>query len=141
MSYNKRILKELKDIIESNIDPTMFPQQKGNSIRVGKIIVRKNKRGYMIYDITIGGSALYETFSKKAALAIAKSYNKGIDNSNKVLELDRRIQKNYNDSVFYKHTIETTKDEFKKDATITRFEIANAETSQALQSLDRYIFF
>ena len=39
-----RVLKDLKKLIEENIDPSMFPYCKGNSIRIGSITPRHNKK-------------------------------------------------------------------------------------------------
>jgi len=137
---NEKILKDLNEIIESNIDPTMFPYQKGNSIRIGKTVIRKNKNGYVIYDITKEGSFLYETFCKRAAIALAKAYNKNRDIEKFVLPLDKEIEKQYIDSIFYKHTISTTKDEFKKEAIEIRYQIAKDRTYAAIKRLDCFIF-
>ena len=46
-----RVLKDLKKLIEENIDPSMFPYCKGNSIRIGSFTIRHNKKGYHIYDM------------------------------------------------------------------------------------------
>ena len=48
---NTTLLKELEKLIEDNIRPELcFPIQRGNSIRIGKMIVRNSKRGYLIFD-------------------------------------------------------------------------------------------
>ena len=136
---NKQILKDLQDIIEDNLDPSMFPYQKGNSIRIGRFVIRQSRAGYLVYDIE-SNRQIAKTFCKTAAVALAKSLHKGKDTS-QVLDLDKTIEKHYNDCVFYKHTIKKTKDEFKKEITTVRYEIARAITSDAKQRLDSYIFF
>ena len=136
---NTTLLKELQHLIEDKLDPSMFPYQKGNSIRIGKIVVRDSKKGFLIYDCQ-ENKQIAITFSKTAALALAKSLAKGHNNTKTVMELDQTIQKNYMDALFFTNTIKTTKDEFKKDVTQTRLEIAKARTANAKSALDSIIF-
>ena len=135
---NKQILKDLQDIIEANLDATMFPYQKGNSIRIGKFVIRDSKVGYLIYDIE-DNKQIAKTFCKTAAVALAKNLHKGRD-TKRVLDLDKVIEKHYNDCVFYRHTIKITKDELKKEITENRYEISKAMTSDAKRRLDSFIF-
>lgn len=136
---NKYLIKELQEIIEDNLDPSMFPYKKRNSIRIGSIALRESKTGFLVYNIETKKHIAY-TFSKTAAIALAKIYSKGKNARQKVLELDAVIEKNYIDSLFYKHTIETTKDFDKKDITQSRYEIAKNKTSAAKRRLDSIIF-
>ena len=136
---NKQIIKDLQEIIEDNLDPSMFPYKKGNSIRIGKIVIRESRAGFLVYDIE-SNSQIAKTFSKSAAVAIAKSITKGRSNLQKVLELDKVIEKYYNDCVFYRYTIRKTKDDFKREITINRYEIAKSLTSDAKRRLDSFIF-
>lgn len=135
---NKNILKDLQEIIEDNLDPSMFPYKKGNSIRIGKIVIRESRVGYLVYDIE-SNTQIAKTFCKTAAIALARSINKGCD-IQRVIELDKVIEKHYNDCIFYKHTIKKTKDEIKKEITINRYEIAKDVTSDAKKRLDSFIF-
>ena len=91
---NKTLLKELQHLIEDKLDPSLFPYQKGNSIRIGKIVVRDSKKGFLIYDCQENKQVAI-TFSKTAALALAKSLSKGTNNMSTVMDLDKTIQKNY----------------------------------------------
>jgi len=136
---NTTLLKELQHLIEDKLDPSMFPYQKGNSIRIGKIVVRDSKKGFLIYDCQENKQVAI-TFSKTAALALAKSLSKGINRTQEVLSLDQTIQKNYLDAMFFTNTLKTTKDDFKKDVVLTRLEIAKARTANAKSALDSIIF-
>lgn len=137
---NKRLAKDLEELINGSIDPSMFPYQKGNSIRIGSYIVRSNKRGYYkVYDLTTN-RLVTETFCKTSAVALAKSLSLGKRVSRDIIGLDKEIQKWYNDCVFYKHTIRVTKDAIKKEVTLTRYEIAKLKTAEAKRQLDKYIY-
>ena len=65
-----KVLKDLQEIIEANIDPTLFPYRKGNSIRIGSIVVRESKSGHLVY-CAKANKQIARTFSKTAAVAIA----------------------------------------------------------------------
>lgn len=135
---NKQILKDLQEIIEDNLDPSMFPYQKGNSIRIGRFVIRESRAGYLVYDIE-ANRQIAKTFCKTAAVAFTKNLHRGKD-TRRVLELDKIIEKHYNDCVFYKHVMKKTKDQLKKEITNNRYEIARAVTSDAKRRLDSFIF-
>jgi hypothetical protein len=56
------------------------------------------------------------------------------------MDLDRTIEKNFSDAMFFSHTLRTTKDEFKKEITETRLDIAKSRTEDAKRHLDYMIF-
>lgn len=136
---NKTLLKDLQHLIEDQLDPSMFPHQKGNSIRIGKIVVRESKQGFLIYDCKENKQVAI-TFCKTAALALAKSLSNGINKTQEVLNLDQTIQKNYMDALFFTNILKVTKDDVKKDITLTRLEIAKSRTATAKSALDSIIF-
>jgi|TARA_B110000977_G_scaffold115570_1_gene149312 hypothetical protein len=136
---NTTLLKELEKLIEITLDPTMFPYQRGNSIRIGKMIVRNSKRGYLIFD-SQDKKEIAITFSKTAAVALARSLSKGKDNTSKVIDLDKTIQKHYNDAMFYSYTLRTSTDTIRRDVSKTRLEIAKTHTENARLALDYIIF-
>lgn len=137
---NEQVLKDLEELINGSIDPSLFPYQKGNSIRIGTYAVRLNKRGYYkIYDCK-NNLLIAETFSKTGAVAMAKSLSKNKDCRKKILDLDSELQKWYNDCVFYKNTIRKTKDLYRKDIIETRYEIAKDKTTLVKRELDKYVY-
>jgi len=140
MKPTNKLVSELETLINNGLDGIYFPYQKGNSIRIGPMIVRSNKKGfYLVYD-TRDNSQVARTFCKSSAVAIAKTQAQGKNYKETILEIDSRIQKHYNDAVFFKYTMKVTKDEFKKEITATRYDIAKAETETARNRLDQFIF-
>lgn len=136
----EQVLKDLEEIINGSIDVSLFPYTKGNSVRIGAYVVRVNKRGFFkVYDCS-KNVLVSETFCKTSAVALAKSLSQGKQVKKDILELDKEIQKWYNDCVFYKHTMKVTKDNIKRDVTETRYQIAKDKTSHAKRQLDRYIY-
>lgn len=136
---NSDFQQELKKLIEENLDPSMFPYCKGNSIRIGSIVIRENKKGFHIHDIK-HKEHIATTFCKTAAVAIAKNLSKGQNVTANVMKIDRVIEKNFSDAMFFSHTLRTTKDELKKDITETRLDIAKTRTEDAKRHLDYMIF-
>jgi|TARA_B110000858_G_scaffold180395_1_gene217942 hypothetical protein len=136
---NNKLLTELEKLIEVNLDPSMFPYQKGNSIRIGKMIVRNSKKGFMIFDCQ-ENKQIAITFSKTAAIALAKGLSKGNNITSKIINLDKVIQKHYNDAMFYSNTLRNTTDNVKRDISKTRLEIAKLHTEDARDALDFIIF-
>lgn len=137
MKY-KNVIKDLQEIVEGNIDLTLIPYKKGNSIRIGKIVIRENKSGYLIFNIE-ENKQVAKTFCKTAAIAVAKSLNKN-HQVGTIFELDKIIEKHYTDCVFYRHTMENTKDDFKREISQVRYDIAKSRTTEAKRSLDYLIF-
>ena len=118
----------------------MFPYQKGNSIRIGSFIVRSNKRGfYKVYDCE-NNTLVTEAFCKTSAVAIAKTLSKGQTVTDNILDIDKDIQKHYNDCMFYRHNMRVTTDAFRYDVILNRYEIAKDRTWHAKEQLDKYIY-
>tara|TARA_B100002019_G_scaffold274864_1_gene272218 strand:+ start:922 stop:1326 length:405 start_codon:yes stop_codon:yes gene_type:complete len=129
-----KVLKDLQEIIEANIDPTLFPYRKGNSIRIGSIVVRESKSGHLVY-CAKANKQIARTFSKTAAVAIAKG-----GDVNNILDLDREIMKHFNDCLFYKNTMKNSKSDVSRFVAENRYEISSDKTRQLKKKLDGYIF-
>ena len=129
-----KVLKDLQEIIEANLDPTLFPYRKGNSIRIGPIAIRESNKGYLIYNLKTN-KQVARTFCKTAAVAIAKS-----GKVDEIKRLDNEIMKHFNDCLFYKHTMKTSKNETSRFVAENRYEISSDKTHSLKQKLDGYIF-
>lgn len=135
-----KLIQDLEELLDIKVDLARFPYQKGNSIRIGKYVVRENKHGsFRIFDCEVNAQ-IAETFCKTSAVALAKSWAAGVDHRIRIMSLDQDIQKWYNDCIFYKHNIKITKDYNRKDILEMRYDIAKRRTADAKQQLDRIIF-
>jgi len=134
-----KLLKDLEQIINDGLDKVNIPYQKGNSIRIGNTVIRKNSRAYMVYD-TSDNTRIGETYCKTAAIALAKTTTEDKNCVQDILQNDRIIEKYYNDCLFFKHTLSTTSDPIRYEVASNRYEIAKEHTLQAKNALDRYIF-
>lgn len=135
---NKTLAKELSNLINKGIDLSMFPYVKGNSIRIKHVIIRETKFGFIVFDIKEEKN-IGTMFCKTSAIALAKAYlNKQA--LRPVKELDKVIEKNYNDAVFHKYTMKITKDAIRYDVAAVRYDISAARTKNAKKELDSYIY-
>lgn len=134
---DKHIITQLEELVNS-VDVSAFPYQKGNSIRIAHIIIRKSRFGYSIFDCKIN-KRIAETYCKTAAVAYAKCL---IDNRkyfNDIIRLDNKLAKHHVDSLFYKNTIEKTEDTIKREAVMHRLDIALQEIRELKARLFNYI--
>jgi hypothetical protein len=133
---------ELEDLINKQLDTSYFPYVKGNSIRIGKFVVRENKKGlFLVYDTT-ENKQIANTFCKTSAVALAKTLLHGNAKDVKEIErLDGIIARNFNDAIFYKQTIKTSKEEIRKFVAVTRYDLASEKTKEAKELLDSYIYY
>ena len=135
----KQIADQLQDIIENGIRNNPMPYRKGNSIRIGAIVVRESKaHGYIIFDAE-KNKQIATAYSLAASLAMAKLYmaNKPIKN---IQILDRKLTKHSNDCLFYKHILNTTSDQSRKNILYDRYYVAKDEIESAKHSLENIIF-
>lgn len=135
----KHIARELEEIFNKTFAEGMFPYVKGNSIRISHIVVRKNSFGYLIYD-TKTNSQIGKTFSKAAALALAKTLAQGKDFRERILSLDHNFEKSCNDAVFHRNIIQKSKDEFRIEVAEIRYDIAQTKAKQVRSKLENFIY-
>jgi hypothetical protein len=143
MIDTSKLFKDLEELLNTSIDPSLFPYKKGNSIRIGKYVVRSSKKNnkHKVFDCE-NNVMIADTFTKASAIALAKSLAQNKRNSvvSQILEIDKNIQKWYNDCVFHNHTLHVTTDEFKADIAAVRYDIARQKTDTARSELDKYIY-
>ena len=137
---DSKIIDELNDLINQNIDVSLFPYKKGNSIRIGSFAIRKKKSQYIVINCK-ENKIVEQCFSQPAAIAIAKRMSKGDEGrTNDIMLLDQQLQKNFVDCIFYSHTIENTKDLLKREASFDRYVIAKYRVEDATAALECHIF-
>lgn len=128
----------LKEFVDSKIDTVLFPVKKGNRINIGSYSIKYAKGEYSIKCYRTN-NIVATTFTKAAALAIAKRLNKNQSIAN-ILDLDHFVEKHANDSIFYKYTMDTTTSEVKREVTQTRYDIAKAHERVTLDKIKRFIY-
>ena len=141
MSFDKQLAKELEEIVAHGLAQVPIPYEKGNSIRVKNIVIRKHKNGYRIFDISTN-KHIVTTFTKTAALAIAKTVaeHRNRNNIKNITVLDDKVCKNYMDALFAKRAIESSQDIIRIEASETKFDIAMDRAWSSLALIESYIF-
>jgi hypothetical protein len=131
-------IQELEDIIDSKMNNFSLPYKKGNSVRLGHIVIRKSKNlGYIVFDTKLN-KPITTTFSITGALAVAKASIKKSPIYT-IMKYDNIIEKNYNDSQFYSHIIHGNASESRKKAVASRLEISKTKIDAAKNALDEFI--
>jgi hypothetical protein len=137
---NPELIKTLESIVDAELDQHPLPVVKGNSIRIKNAVVRKNKYGYHVFDLAKKEHIGY-WHTKLTAVAIAHCVATNRKHSiNNIEYLDNKLSKYYNDAIFYKHTVENTKDDLKKEAALMRFEIAVEDCWVIREQIENYLF-
>jgi len=133
------VIKHLSEIMDKQIDPAMFPYEKNNRINIGSFSIAQTKDCYSVKSYKTN-RIVAQTFSKTAAVAIAKSLNKGKNVTKRILELDHMIMKHYVDCMFYKNSLKKCKDDIKKDIIGVRYDVSWAKVEDARKKLEHFIF-
>lgn len=134
---DEQLLKQLEDIVNS-VDLSVIPYQKGNSIRIKHFVIRKSAHGYLIYDVK-ENKQVASYYSKSAAVAHVYCTIHNIGEHYEIRRLDNALSKHHIDSLFFKNTIEKTKDDLKRNVAELRLDIAMQHTENAKASLMQYI--
>lgn len=138
MTNIELVREKLKQLIEQDIDPVYFPIKKGNKINIGSYSVAQTRDGYSVKDYKTN-TIIALTFSKTAAVAIAKNLSKRKDIIDKVMELDKVIQKNTIDCEFYRHTMKVTDNPVRYQSTCNRYDVSLQRTKDAKEKLQKFI--
>ena len=138
MSFDKQLAEE---IVVHGLAQVAIPYEKGNSIRIKNIVIRKHRNGYRIFDISTNKHVV-TTFTKAAALAIAKITAETGDNSSvrDIIRLDNTVSKHYMDALFAKRSIEVGKDIQRIESSEVKFDIATDKAWSSLAQIETYIF-
>ena len=134
---DENLLKQLEEIVNS-VDLSVIPYQRGNSIRIKHFVIRKSKHGYLIYD-SQANKQVTSYYSKAAAVAHVYCNVNRIQDHDRIKRLDDTLSKHHVDSLFYKNTVQTTKDELKRSVADLRLDIALHDTQDAKDQLEYYI--
>lgn len=133
----KEIAAQLEKFFQSDILASI-PQVEQNLIKVKNWHISYRDNLYHI--IEQKSNRVYaKTYTKAAALAFVKTKLSNSKNELLILDLDKTIEKNSNDCVFYKNTIAKVKNKNKRFSTITRLEIADQLLETAKRQLQGFI--
>lgn len=138
MLYDKA-LEQLESLLDDPYYMGKIPYKKGNSIRIGHYIIRKNKTGYLVYDC-VDNRKVDHFWSKSAALAYVKMDLDGKKLHTEIKKLDKTLEKNQIDAMFYRNTIKKASEEIRKSSARVRLDIAEENAYNAKYRLIGLIF-
>lgn len=140
MKDRKTIAEDILRLIDTEAHRLCVPLQQGHGVQIKHMLVQDNDEGFSVSD-SHSNRHIADTFSKIAALAIAKSLAEGItDATAHILKIDAQIQQKYNDCVHFKHTMYHTVDEDRKLSAEIRYDVAWDDVLTLRSELDHYIF-
>lgn len=129
--------RNLKQLLDTDVDPSMFPVVKDKSIYIGKYKIHCNEKFTVRYENNI--FSLGQMYTKYAALALVKSYIKQKYSRSRIFDLDRRLYHNFNNAKFYKNVIDKSQDSFQVETSSIRLEVANKEIAYARSMLRKML--
>ena len=140
MNY-KLVAEELINFIDTALENSevVIPFQKGNSIRIKNYAIRKNSKGYQIFDCATNTRVAVTNF-KISAVALAKSLAEGKKVQDKIMRLDAELLKHYNDAVFFRNRISKAEDSAVVQSRLHRLDISVAKSQALKYDLDKFIF-
>ena len=138
MVYDKA-LEQLESLLDDPYYMGKIPYKKGNSIRIGHYIIRKNKTGYLVYDC-VDNRKVDHFWSKSVALAYAKLVLDGKTLHTELKKLLKTLEKNQIDAMFYRNTIKKASEEIRKSSARVRLDIAEENAYNAKYRLIGLIF-
>ena len=104
-------------------------------------IARQKDNSWAVYNFKNGKELVANTFLKVSAFAVCVLHEKKMLGRVKDVLLDDKIfEKNYVDSVFFKRTYKSTKDEITKDTAFWRYEIVNFTARESKQRIDKAFY-
>jgi hypothetical protein len=83
------------------------------------------------------GRHVHDFVSKTNAIVYCLQAMKNRSNANEILELDRQLGKLDNDIMFYQHTLNSTKNQFKNEITLNRYIDAKLQRRNVLNILKK----
>lgn len=136
---NNDLADRLEKISTKAATTNLVPIVTKNGILIGSYIIKPRES---VFDIKLGNRVLYTTFSKSAAMIIARMLIKNIKASKivEILEADRIAFSTRNDLELYKHHYENAErrnDLTKRDIFLSRFEVTNEKYQQAKHTLHK----
>jgi hypothetical protein len=132
---NTQIVKALDEIVTKSVGK--LPYVKGDQIRLGDMLVQKTKVGYTVFDIS-NKTKLADTYSAAGAIAIAKTKNRS--SLEKIIFLDKKLGKCYCDALFFRHTLEKTKDSIRRECAGIRYDIAFDQAIACKTALEKFVY-
>lgn len=131
------IAKDLKNIVEKSVDPLLFPMQKGSKIFIGNCVIKYHDNCWNVYKEQ---NLQLTTETKTAAIAAARALRKNSSKIEEIKRLDRLINKNISDCIYYKNYLNSQTNQDTKVCASIRLEDSRLRIKDARDKLESFIF-
>jgi hypothetical protein len=131
------LINEIENLINSPVDASLFPVKKGNRILIAPYSIIEADSFYTVF---YKNQKLGEFYTKLGAVAFAREARKNYSYAQEIERLDRILEKNLNDCVFYRNKIEKDKNQDSKRCATIRFEDSRAHIKEVRDKLRSFIF-
>ena len=135
----EKLSTKLAELIDKSIQKYCLPIQKGNSIRIKHIVIRKNKHNHLVIDMRYN-KQIGTFFSKTGAVACAVYKTKNDSDVRHIVDMDRKLQEKYLECVNYKAVLQSSEDKQYKETIKIRYEIAWEDLNTIKQTLLDIVF-
>lgn len=135
---NTKLAKALKNLVDFKLNVDTFPVQSGSRINIGSYSIKPVKEGWSVLNYK-NQEIVAVTYTKAAALAIAKNLAKNKDIKRQVLDLDKLIAKHHIDCMFYAHTMKKTTSFEKYESIVNRYDISKQIETDARDKIKSFI--
>lgn len=130
------VIPHIKQLL-SDIDISLLPYQKGNKIYIGKSCIQKTNNGYKTFN---NKKFICGSFTKIAAIIIAKDVDILPHKLKQIKELDTIVEKHVTDCIFYKNAYTKSKDAFRKAVLESRYTSSSEKITMALDKLSNILY-
>jgi hypothetical protein len=138
---NENLANNLKQLFDKEVSNNsgLFPVQSGTRINIGSYSIKPLKTGGWSVMSYKTGNIVADTYTKVAALAIAKNLSKNRNVCKKVIELDKIVAKHHIDCQFYQYTMKVTSNPVRYESTVNRYDISKAIEQAAREKIKTFI--
>ena len=134
----KKLSLKLAELIDKSIQKYCLPIQKGNSIRIKHIVIRKNKHNYPVIDLRYNKQIAH--CSVKLSAVACSDPTKSNSDIKHIIDMDRKLQEKYLECLNFKSVMQTSDNKAYIDTITTRYEIAWEDLNNIKQTLLDIVF-
>lgn len=131
------LINEIENLINSPVDASLFPVKKGKKILISPYTITETNG---LYTVSNKNNQLGVFYTKLGAIAFARENRKNRPYLQEIKRLDRLLEKQLNDCVFYRNKVEKAKDKDSKRCATIRFEDSRAHIKEVRDKLRSFIF-
>lgn len=131
-----KLPQQFHDLINKGVEAGLFPYIKNDYVCIRNYLIKQDDTVYTIYNKQ--GIVKEQVYSKASAIALAFYNFTGYIRCNNIRRLDRVIEKNHNDAVFFNYARNNATGDALQLADV-RYQLAKSRVQQATHDLSTII--